>query len=112
MAATVKGISLSTIPDSIRNLTSNSVGKTIPAAKANADGSSFGDSMNSALSRMSAEAQSHFSHNIIEGNDTNNDGYVTREEYTKNLMIGLQPKTVTEALDIWKQTQRWCRSRQ
>jgi len=50
---------------------------------------------------MSFEAKSHFSHNIIDGNDANRDGYVTREEYTKNLMSGPSPKTFAEAIDIW-----------
>ncbi|MBX4865181.1 hypothetical protein HJA86_35755 [Rhizobium bangladeshense] len=57
--------------------------------------------MNSTLDQMSFEAQSHFSHNIIGGNDANRDGYVTLEEYTKNLMSGLSPKTFAEALHIW-----------
>lgn len=57
--------------------------------------------MNPTLDQMSFEAQSHFSHNIIGGNDADRDGYVTREEYTKNLMSGPQPKTFAEAIDIW-----------
>ncbi len=79
---------------------SNPTGKNSPASKGSAS-SSFDDLMSSTLDQMSAQAQSNFSHNIIEGNDTNRDGYVTREEYTKNLMAGPTPKTFNEALQIW-----------
>ncbi|WP_141630390.1 MULTISPECIES: hypothetical protein [Sinorhizobium] len=91
-----------TIPsDALRNLVSNPTGKNSPASKTGSASSSFDDLMSSTLDQMSAQAQSNFSHNIIEGNDTNRDGYVTREEYTKNLMAGPTPKTFNEALQIW-----------
>ncbi|EHK79417.1 hypothetical protein N181_30130 [Sinorhizobium fredii USDA 205] len=80
---------------------SNPTGKNSPASKTGSASSSFDDLMSSTLDQMSAQAQSNFSHNIIEGNDTNRDGYVTREEYTKNLMAGPTPKTFNEALQIW-----------
>ncbi|MVA12285.1 hypothetical protein GOZ78_19945 [Agrobacterium vitis] len=93
---------MSTIPsDSFRNLTSNTAGKNSPAPKTSDEQSSFDHLMSSTLNQMSEEAQSHFSRNIIEGNDANRDGYVTREEYTKNLMSGPTPKTFNEALQIW-----------
>ncbi|MEI3807179.1 hypothetical protein V6R85_21910 [Agrobacterium sp. CCNWLW32] len=93
---------MSTIPsDSLRNLTSNPAGRNLPVAQTSGAQPSFDHLMSSTLDQMSPEAQSHFSHNIIEGNDANHDGYVTREEYTKNLMSGPSPKTFAEAIDIW-----------
>ncbi len=99
---TVKGKSLSTIPsDSLRNFTSSPAGRNSPAAQTTGAQPSFDNLLSSTLDQMSSEAQSHFSHNIIEGNDADRDGYVTREEYTKNLMSGPSPKTFAEAIDIW-----------
>ncbi|MCQ1571611.1 hypothetical protein NFO65_12780 [Neorhizobium galegae] len=93
---------MSTIPsDSLRNVISNPTSKNSPIAKTSGTEPSFDHLISSTLNQMSAEAQSHFSQNIIEGNDANRDGYVTREEYTKNLMSGPSPKTFNEALQIW-----------